>query len=116
MTHSESMPPKRRSRRLLIKFTSLVLWKDLLYYNVLSEIEEKEMEAFLNELESCGEIDHNEEKVEELHAEKKVEEAKIELKMLPPHLKYVFLGDNFTKPVIISNSLSTQEETRLIEV
>ncbi|XP_058725862.1 uncharacterized protein LOC131597169 [Vicia villosa] len=85
-------------------------------YNALSEIEEKEMEAFLNELESCGEIDHNEEKVEELHAEKKVEESKIELKMLPPHLKYVFLGDNFTKPVIISNSLSTQEETRLIEV
>ncbi|XP_058732944.1 uncharacterized protein LOC131604530 [Vicia villosa] len=41
-------------------------------YNVLSEIEEKEMEAFLNELESCGEIDHNEENVEELHAEKKV--------------------------------------------
>src|SRR4051812_42074062 len=36
--------------------------------------------------------------------------------MLPPHLKYVFLGDNFTKPVIISNSLSTQEETRLSEV
>src|SRR3954471_2812187 len=36
--------------------------------------------------------------------------------MLPPHLKYVFLGDNFTKPVIISNSLSTQEENRLIEV
>src|SRR3954465_8208133 len=36
--------------------------------------------------------------------------------MLPPHLKYAFLGDNFTKPVIISNSLSTKEETRLIEV
>ncbi|XP_058784612.1 uncharacterized protein LOC131659439 [Vicia villosa] len=59
-------------------------------YNVLSEIEEKEMEAFLNEFESCGEIDHNEEKVEELNAEKKVEESKIELKMLPSHLKYVF--------------------------
>ncbi|XP_058726118.1 uncharacterized protein LOC131597437 [Vicia villosa] len=43
-------------------------------YNVLSEIEEKEMEAFLNELESCGEIDHNEEKIEELRAEKKLEE------------------------------------------
>ncbi|KAI5434396.1 hypothetical protein KIW84_021294 [Lathyrus oleraceus] len=42
---------------------------------------------------------------------KKVEEPKLE-----PHLKYVFLGDNCTKPVIISNTLSVNEENQLIRV
>ena len=42
---------------------------------------------------------------------KKVEEPKLE-----PHLKYVFLGDNCTKPVIISNTLSTKEENQSMRV
>ncbi|KAK8984542.1 hypothetical protein V6N11_047763 [Hibiscus sabdariffa] len=40
----------------------------------------------------------------------------IELKELPKHLKYAFLGDNGTFSVIISNKLSTQEEKELISV
>ncbi|XP_050233798.1 uncharacterized protein LOC126682206 [Mercurialis annua] len=41
---------------------------------------------------------------------------KLELKQLPMHLKYVFLGDNSTLPVIISSSLSEVEETSLLHV
>ena len=40
----------------------------------------------------------------------------IELKQLPDHLKYVFLGDGETLPVIISNKLTKDQEHRLIEV
>ncbi|CAN6567572.1 unnamed protein product [Malus baccata var. baccata] len=39
----------------------------------------------------------------------------LELKPLPDHLKYVFLGDNETLPVIVSSSLTTIEE-KLIRV
>ncbi|MCI62549.1 hypothetical protein A2U01_0083806, partial [Trifolium medium] len=41
---------------------------------------------------------------------------KLELKTLPSHLKYAFLEGDDTKPVIISSSLSLQEEKELIEV
>ncbi|KAK9033725.1 hypothetical protein V6N11_049910 [Hibiscus sabdariffa] len=40
----------------------------------------------------------------------------VELKELPKHLKYAFLGDNDTLPVIVSNKLSEKEENDLIEV
>ncbi|CAN6586224.1 unnamed protein product [Malus baccata var. baccata] len=40
----------------------------------------------------------------------------LELKSLPDHLKYVFLGDNETLPVIVSSSLTTIEEEKLIRV
>ena len=40
----------------------------------------------------------------------------MELKILPEHLKYVFLGENEASPVIISNSLTNEEESRLVEV
>ncbi|KAK8535534.1 hypothetical protein V6N12_057050 [Hibiscus sabdariffa] len=40
----------------------------------------------------------------------------IELKDLPKHLKYAFLGDNSTLPVIVSNKLSEKEENELISV
>ncbi|KAK9047176.1 hypothetical protein V6N11_053027 [Hibiscus sabdariffa] len=39
-----------------------------------------------------------------------VQAPKIELKELPKHLKYAFLGDGETLPVIISNKLSAKEE------
>ncbi|KAK8492616.1 hypothetical protein V6N11_030838 [Hibiscus sabdariffa] len=38
----------------------------------------------------------------------------IELKELPKHLKYVFLGDDETLPVIVSNKLSAEEEKELV--
>ncbi|CAN6711767.1 unnamed protein product [Malus baccata var. baccata] len=39
-----------------------------------------------------------------------------ELKPLPSHLKYVFLGDNETLPIIISSTLTAQEENKLVRV
>nr|GEV69713.1 hypothetical protein [Tanacetum cinerariifolium] len=39
----------------------------------------------------------------------------VELKELPPHLEYAFLGDNNKWPVIISKDLSVDEKTALIK-
>ncbi|XP_058217027.1 uncharacterized protein LOC131327924 [Rhododendron vialii] len=43
-----------------------------------------------------------------------VEPPKLELKPLPDTLKYVFLGDNETYPVVISSSLGNLQEVKLI--
>ncbi|CAN6583725.1 unnamed protein product [Malus baccata var. baccata] len=40
----------------------------------------------------------------------------LELKSLPSHLKYIFLGENETLPAIISSSLTAQEEEKLLRV
>ncbi|CAN6579293.1 unnamed protein product [Malus baccata var. baccata] len=40
----------------------------------------------------------------------------LELKPLPSHLKYIFLGENETLPAIISSFLMTQEEEKLVRV
>ncbi|XP_050113864.1 uncharacterized protein LOC126592166 [Malus sylvestris] len=40
----------------------------------------------------------------------------LNLKPLPSHLKYIFLGENETLPAIISSSLTTQEEEKLVRV
>ncbi|CAN6687791.1 unnamed protein product [Malus baccata var. baccata] len=45
-----------------------------------------------------------------------VQPPTLELKPLPSHLKYVFLGEDQTLPVIISSSLTAQEEDMLIRV
>ncbi|KAL9252142.1 Retrovirus-related Pol polyprotein from transposon 297-like protein, partial [Drosera capensis] len=42
------------------------------------------------------------------------EAPKVELKKLPSHLKYVFLGEGETLPMIISNNLSPLQDERLI--
>nr|GEV04913.1 reverse transcriptase domain-containing protein [Tanacetum cinerariifolium] len=44
------------------------------------------------------------------------EPPKVELKELPPHLEYAFLGENNKWPVIISKDLSVNEKSALIEV
>nr|GFA16410.1 reverse transcriptase domain-containing protein [Tanacetum cinerariifolium] len=41
---------------------------------------------------------------------------KVELKELPPHLEYAFLGDNEKWPVIIAKDLNVNEKTTLINV
>nr|GEZ15289.1 reverse transcriptase domain-containing protein [Tanacetum cinerariifolium] len=41
---------------------------------------------------------------------------KVELKDLPPHLEYVFLGDNNKWPVIIAKDLSVNEKSALLKV
>ena len=40
----------------------------------------------------------------------------LELKLLPSHLKYVYLGRNNTLPVIISSSLNANQESSLVDV
>ena len=45
-----------------------------------------------------------------------LQETKPELKELPEHLKYVFLGENETFSVIISNKLYDEQEEKLIAV
>nr|GFC59247.1 reverse transcriptase domain-containing protein [Tanacetum cinerariifolium] len=44
------------------------------------------------------------------------EPPEVELKELPPHLEYAFLGDNGKSPVIIAKDLSSNEKTTLINV
>ncbi|XP_014519721.1 uncharacterized protein LOC106776764 [Vigna radiata var. radiata] len=82
----------------------------------LNEEEEKLMEGCVRDLESSKEIPIEEVSFEKIELKEKVKESKIELKELPPHLKYVFLEDNGGKPFIISNSLSPKEEEKLVEV
>nr|XP_009786564.1 PREDICTED: uncharacterized protein LOC104234659 [Nicotiana sylvestris] len=46
-----------------------------------------------------------------------IEEApKLELKPLPPHLQYAYLGDSDTLPVIVSSDLSILQEEKLLRV
>lgn len=40
----------------------------------------------------------------------------VELKPLPPHLKYAYLGDSSTLLVIISSLLSKEQEEKLLQV
>ena len=45
-----------------------------------------------------------------------IQAPSLELKPLPNHLKYVFLGQDETLPVIVSSSLTAQEEEKLVRV
>lgn len=45
-----------------------------------------------------------------------IQPSSFELKPLSSHLKYVFLGDHKTLPVIISSTLTAQEEEKLVRV
>ncbi|KAB2611031.1 hypothetical protein D8674_019063 [Pyrus ussuriensis x Pyrus communis] len=45
-----------------------------------------------------------------------IQAPNLELKPLPSHLKYIFLGENETLPAIISSSLTAQEEEKLVQV
>nr|GFC31804.1 reverse transcriptase domain-containing protein [Tanacetum cinerariifolium] len=44
------------------------------------------------------------------------EPPEVELKELPPHMEYAFLGENEKRPVIISKDLSFNEKSALINV
>jgi len=45
-----------------------------------------------------------------------VQAPEIELKQLPSHLKYAFLGSNDTLPVIVSSKLSKEQEEKLVNI
>nr|GFA75876.1 reverse transcriptase domain-containing protein [Tanacetum cinerariifolium] len=58
---------------------------------------------------------HNDLKVIEPKTQSEEDEPpKVELKELPPHLEYAFLGNNGEWPVIIAKDLSSNEKTDLI--
>nr|GFC27405.1 reverse transcriptase domain-containing protein [Tanacetum cinerariifolium] len=60
---------------------------------------------------------HNDLKVIEPKTQSEEDEPpKVELKELPPHLEYAFLGNNREWPVIIAKDLSSKEKTDLINV
>ncbi|XP_021733268.1 uncharacterized protein LOC110700074 isoform X1 [Chenopodium quinoa] len=45
-----------------------------------------------------------------------VQAPEVELKPLPDHLKYAFLGENDTLPVIIASNLTPNQEQKLVQV
>ena len=88
--------------------------------NTIGAEEAREIKECLKELDSLKEIPPHQAKLEELKEESKeeakVDDTKVELKVLPSHLKYVFLEDDGAKPVIITSSLSVDEETTLVVI
>jgi len=78
--------------------------------------EEEDLRDCLADLDRLKEVPSGQETFEDLKKDNPTEKPKVELKALPAHLKYVFLEDNATKPVMINNNLSSYEEARLIEV
>ncbi|XP_057734253.1 uncharacterized protein LOC130949596 [Arachis stenosperma] len=88
--------------------------------DMIEGLVEEEFEAISQE-EQGEEIkiaqDTLKEQVTEASSERKAEEKPSqELKPLPPHLKYAFLGTTDNFPVIINSTLSEEEEGRLLDV
>ena len=82
----------------------------------LTKEEEKELRNCLEKLDGLKVSPSKEGPFEEPKKDFPTEKAKVDLKVLPEHLKYVFLEDNEAKPIVISNSLSHEEESRLVEI
>ena len=82
----------------------------------LLELGDIEALALAKELDQAKELVQKAETREIMGVENAILEESVELKALPPHLKYSFLEGNAKKPVILSNSLTVEEEKRLIEV
>ena len=78
--------------------------------------EEKDLRACLEDLDREEDIPAWGTSFEELKNGSPSEKTKMELKILPNPLKYVFLEENETKPVVISSELTTDEENMLVEV
>ena len=56
-------------------------------------------------------------KTDSVISTKKVQQTTTpELKQLPEHLRYAFLGDSYTFPVIAATSLTPEEEEKLLHV
>ncbi|KAL1534125.1 hypothetical protein AAHA92_31520 [Salvia divinorum] len=66
--------------------------------------------------EVSGSDEANEKRMERNALPSKASPEKKELKKLPPGLKYSYLGENESLPVIISSKLTKGQEERLLEV
>lgn len=80
---------------------------------------DSDLQDAIHELESLKPVKYNVSQIDLPLSHSKlfpsmVQAPKLELKPLPNHLKYVFLGEGETLPVIISTKLSTLEEEKLI--
>ncbi|CAJ2653039.1 unnamed protein product [Trifolium pratense] len=93
--------------------------------NSIDDLEEewdKEIEICLRQLEACKEEEAQKDLENVYAVEEKAsgkEDLKVtipELKELPPHLKYVFLGEDASQPAIISSRLSSLEAEKLTRV
>ena len=82
----------------------------------LTNEEEKDLRGCLAYLARLKETPSREYAFEELKKDFAAEKPKVELKVLPPHLKYDFLEANDAKLVVISNDLSSNEDAWLVEV
>ena len=78
--------------------------------------EEKKLKKCLEELDGLKESRSKKVLFEELKKDPPIEKAKVDLKILSEHLNCVFLEDNEAKPVVISNSLTHEEESQLVKV
>nr|GFA72050.1 hypothetical protein [Tanacetum cinerariifolium] len=70
----------------------------------------------LNSSQNLTPFDANLKVVEPKNQCEEEEPPEVELKELPPHLEYAFLGDNEKWPVIIAKDLSSNKKTALINV
>ena len=82
----------------------------------LTSEEEKDLRACLEDLDSEENSPTGGTSFEQLKSRSPSKKTKEELNILPNHLKYVFLEENETKPMVISSELTTEEENRLVEV
>lgn len=82
----------------------------------LSNEEEKDLRACLEDLDRLKEIPFRKYAFKELKQDTLAEKLKVELKVLPPHLKYVSQEADDVKLVVINNTLSSIEEALLVEV
>ncbi|CAJ2663002.1 unnamed protein product [Trifolium pratense] len=93
--------------------------------NSIDDLEEewdKEIEICLRQLEACK-VEETSKDFENVYAVEEKESVKEdpkdttpELKELPSHLKYVFLGEDSSQPAIISSELSSLEAEKLVRV
>ncbi|MED6221057.1 hypothetical protein PIB30_050790 [Stylosanthes scabra] len=93
--------------------------------SAIQEVFEEEISSNIEELSLMEELEQDAEKEEEdaeishpTKPEKIVEDkpSKLELKPLPSSLKYAFLDDEETLPVIINSALASKEEDGLLKV
>jgi len=82
----------------------------------LVDMVDKEALALADELDQAKETTQKAINREKLVVGKSVWDEKLELKVLPPYLKYNFLEGNEKKPVVLNSSLTVEEERRLIKV
>nr|GFD23788.1 reverse transcriptase domain-containing protein [Tanacetum cinerariifolium] len=95
---------------------------DATYYDpegdilILEALLNNDPEPLSNQKDFFPTLDKDLKVVEPKNQSEEDEPPEVELKELPPHLEYAFLGDNGKWPVIIAKDLSSNEKTDLINV